>query len=86
MSVLNDILHELIDVASGRQAHLPQARADEMHNEITPGYTDQPVTEDEAAYAQSILDRLQRQAEANVAAAPASAAEPAAVDAVPASG
>ena len=74
----DNILHELIDVVSGRQAHLTAARAIEMHDEITPGYSDQPVTEAEAAAAQDVLDRLQREAdkraEAAAAAAPAVAA------------
>lgn len=71
------ILHELIDVISGRQAHLSVGRALEMHDEITPGYNDSPVTEEEAAQAQAILDRLQREADARAAAAAAAAPVPA---------
>lgn len=77
----NDILHELIDVVAGRQAHLSVARALEMHDEIDPGYNDAPVTAEEAAAAQAVLDRQAREA---AAAAAAEAPGPAAVDPEPA--
>ena len=60
MSIRDDILHKLIDVASGR-SNLPPHEADELHEAITPGYTDVPLTaEDEAKLAdlQARKDRL----------------------------
>ena len=42
----DSILHTLIDVAAGRR-NLPPHDADALHEELTPGFTDQPLTEEE---------------------------------------
>jgi hypothetical protein len=52
--VSDSILHTLIDVAAGRR-NLPPHDADALHEELTPGFTDQPLTEEE----QARLDELQ---------------------------
>lgn len=49
-----DILHELIDVAAGRR-NVPPHRADELHEELTPGYTAVPPSDEQIAAAQAIL-------------------------------
>ena len=79
----NAILHELIDVVSGRQAHLPEARALEMHEEIDPGYNDKPLSAEEQAQLDALQARQDRLAadQAARAAAAAPAPEPAPVPA-----
>ena len=75
---LDSILHELIDVVSGRQAHLSAVRADEMHEEITPGYNDKPLTDAEQAQIDALLARQARVDQQVAARAAAAAPVPAA--------
>jgi hypothetical protein len=53
------ILHKLIDVASGR-SNLPPHEADALHEEITPGYTDVPLTAEEQAQLDALQGRKDR--------------------------
>jgi len=61
---IEDAVHALIDVVSGRKAHLPAAQADEMHEAITPGYNDKPLTDEEQAQLAALEERKARQAAA----------------------
>ena len=63
-NAVQDAVHELIEVASGRQAHLSPARADEMHEAITPGYNDKPLTEAEQAQLADLRERQAREGKA----------------------
>lgn len=82
-SIIEEIVHELIDAAAGIR-NIPPHRAADLHEQITPGYNDKPVTEEEAAAAQAVLDRLQREADKRAAAAAAvpASGEPVEVPAV----
>ena len=65
---IEDAIHAIVDVLAGRK-NLGAAGADEIHEAITPGYTDKPVTAEEEAAAQAVLDRKAReQAKAEAAA------------------
>ena len=55
-SVIIDVLHRLIDVAAGRQ-NLPAHEADALHEQVTPGHTQEPPTDDEIAAANAVLER-----------------------------
>ena len=57
---IEDAIHAIVDVLAGRK-NLSAAAADEIHDSVTPGYTDVPVTADEAAAAQAVLDRQARE-------------------------
>lgn len=59
-NIRDDILHKLIDVAAGIKAHLPATEAAELHEQITPGYTDQPLSDAEQSQLDSLLARAER--------------------------
>jgi len=59
-SVIEDIIHELIDVASGKQAHLSAPRAAELHEALTPGFTDEPLSDEEEAKLADLQARRDR--------------------------
>ena len=69
MSNVDDVLHLLIDLGSGAKASLSPAEADAAHRQVTPGYGDKPVSDDEAAAAQAVLDRRAAEKPAPAAAA-----------------
>lgn len=71
-----DVLHKIIDVLSGKQAHLSQTEADELHEAVTPGITTPPPTDEAIAAAKAVLAA---QAASQAAQAPAPVA-PAAAD------
>jgi hypothetical protein len=78
-NVVEDILHTLIDVAAGRR-NLPPHQADELHEQITPGHTDVPLSAEEQAQMEALQARQERLAQAQAdreqaAAAPAPVAE-----------
>lgn len=62
------VLHKLIDVATGR-VNLPAHEADALHEEITPGYNDKPVSDEDVIAAQAVIDKAIAQREAAAAAA-----------------
>ena len=68
------VLHKLIDVAAGRSNMAPH-EADALHDEVTPGYNDVPVSDAEVIAAQAIIDRAAAErakpAEADAEAEPA---------------
>lgn len=55
-----EVLHELIDLAAGRIARLTHGRADELHEALTPGFTDKPLTDAERAYRDELDARDKR--------------------------
>lgn len=55
MNVAESVLHTLIDVAAGRK-NLPPHAADDLHEQITPGYTIVPASDADLAAAQRLLD------------------------------
>lgn len=75
--VIGEVLHTVLDVLSGKQAHLSQAAADALHEKISPGHTDVPLTAAEQAQLADLEARRARlEAEqAARAAAPAAADE-----------
>ena len=74
-NIIETIVHELIDVATGR-LNLPAHRADELHEQITPGWTDKPLSAEEQAQ----LDALQARQDRLAADQAARAAGPSAAD------
>jgi hypothetical protein len=81
-----EILHKLIDVVSGR-SNLPAHEADALHEEITPGFTDKPLTAEEEERLEALQarqDRLAADRAARLAPpAPAVAPAPAPADRAP---
>jgi len=63
MEVLAEVLHILLDVASGAR-NLARHEAEKLHKQVTPGYGEAPVSDAEAAAAQAILDRQAAQRKA----------------------
>ena len=57
MGAIEDTVHKLIDVATGQHAILTAEQGQALHEEITPGYGQAPVSADEVAAAQAVLDR-----------------------------
>lgn len=55
-----EVLHELIDLAAGRIARLTHGRADELHEALTPGFTDKPLTDEERARMDDLAARDKR--------------------------
>lgn len=55
MNVAESVLHTLIEVAAGRK-NLPPHAADELHEQITPGYTIVAASDADLAAAQKLLD------------------------------
>jgi len=53
-SEIESAVHTILEVLTGRQAHLSNAQADELHEAISPGYNDKPLTDEERAQ----LDKL----------------------------
>lgn len=79
MNLIEEIVHVLIDVVSGAR-NLPPHEAAGLHEKITPGYTDKPLSAEEAAQLaalQARQDRLAADQAARAAAAPAAEAAPA---------
>lgn len=54
LDVVEEVLHDLIDAVTGR-ANLNPVRASDLHDKITPGYNDVPLTDAEIAE----LDKLE---------------------------
>lgn len=54
METIEDILHALIDVVTGRR-NLPSHEADKMHEAITPGYTATAPSDEDIARAEAIF-------------------------------
>ena len=61
-SEIENAVHELLDVVSGTRAHLTAARADELHEAITPGYNDEPLSAEEEAQLAALKERQDREA------------------------
>lgn len=61
-SEIENAVHKLLDLASGKVAHLPAAEADQMHEAITPGYNDRPLSDEEAAQLAALQERQDREA------------------------
>jgi len=57
MGAIEDAVHKLIDVATGQHPILTAEQGQALHEEITPGYGQAPVSADEVAAAQAVLDR-----------------------------
>ena len=55
MNVIETILHDLIEVASGRK-NLPAHAADALHESLTPGFTVVPPSDDALIAAQKVID------------------------------
>lgn len=75
------IVHEIIDVISGVK-NLSAPRAAELHEQITPGYNDKPLTAEEIAKMAELQARQDRLAADQAARAAAAAPPAAAADAV----
>jgi hypothetical protein len=56
MNVTESVLHALLDVAAGRR-NLPSWMADELHEQITPGFTVEEPSDADLAAAQKVLDK-----------------------------
>jgi len=54
----DNVLHRLIDAVTGR-ANIPPSEADALHDEVTPGYSAVPLSDDEQAQ----LDALKAKAD-----------------------
>lgn len=67
----SDVLHKLIDVVSGRQAHLPASEADELHEAVTPGYSTPAPSDDAIAQARAVLAAAEAPNQSNLASAEA---------------
>src|SRR5215469_13547873 len=52
--IMKDILHTIIDVLAGRR-NLTPAAADELHEQIDPGYTTPVASEEQLAAARALL-------------------------------
>jgi len=68
MNVIDEVLHVLIDVLTGRR-NLAIHEADALHEKVTPGFTAKPVSDDEIAAAMAVLEAAKAQQEAKAAAA-----------------
>ena len=66
----SDVLHKLIDVVSGRQAHLSSADADELHEAVTPGYSTPPPSDDAIAAARAVLAAAEAPNQGNLGGVP----------------
>jgi len=67
MNVIDEILHVIIDVLTGRR-NLAAHEADALHEKVTPGYTAVPVTDDQIAAAMAVLEQAKAQQDAKDAA------------------
>lgn len=72
---VQDVLHAIIDVVSGKVAHLPQDAADAFHELITPGHTAVPLTDAEKAQLAALEERKAREDAEKAKPAPAPAAD-----------
>lgn len=61
VTAVERVIHELVDIAAGRIPRLTHARASELHESVTPGFNDRPLTEAEQAQLKALQERQARE-------------------------